>query len=160
MWENEKYGRHVIRSLPRISIVPHLEVLDSHNWGRHGKIEERHVALAWVFALKLACRLQRVADVVEVIKVSFHQNVNLPNREIIMQVSITVSPPNTEKKETVYEHVCLVSLEENQEVDIDIHIGGLKKKLECVCKEKQIQFQDSINKLAELMYLLTDTSKE
>ena len=72
MWEGE-HGRHVVRSFPKISITPHLEVLDSHRRGDHGWVEPSYLELAWAIAFNLASKLQLAASVVEVIKVSFSQ---------------------------------------------------------------------------------------
>jgi len=157
MWEQDKYGRSVIRSLPKISITPHLEVLDSHHWGKHGQVEPIQLELAWTIAFKLACKLQPAADIVEVIKVNFYQNVNCPEARIFMQVGVIVSPLHAEKKVMVDEHICVVSLGKKQEVDIDRHTGKLEKHLWEACVEKRTQFENSIGKIIELMNLLPAT---
>jgi len=156
MWEKEKYGRCMVCSFPRISIVPHLEVLDSHHYGKRGQLEANFLELAWVIAFKLACRMQSVADIVEIIRVNFYQNVNIPEAEIFMQVSVIISPPHAEKKVIVDEHICLVSLEKNRDVNLNAHEEILEGKLVEACIKEQLQFKSSIGKLGELVSLLVD----
>lgn len=98
-----KFGEFTAGTFPKISVDPRLAVMDSHKKTSEEMLlrltdNQRNLDLGFLAAQELAKALRPAFPYVEVIKVHFFYNFNLPSFVPLIKADIALVEPNSKKK--------------------------------------------------------------